>query len=215
MPTIYSQVLDKIIFFYEHYSKEHRACTQPFQLEKIQNFFKDYKYNCKDLIVREALIEHSGSLPIVAITLFPYIDNKNIDLGRALIMLAIHDIGELAIGDEIIFTKKKEALGEEQKQALKLLPKSFHEIYLEMEGRTSDTARFAKSIDKITPDIVDLITPANITATRYKQFTNKEPNEIVPLIKEFKHPYMVWNDFIKNLHLETLDRLDKKLKPFY
>jgi len=211
MQTIYSETLDKIIFLYEHYSKEHRSSTQPFHLQEIQKFFKDYKYNCEDLIVRETLIEHSGSLPIVATTIYPYIDNKNVDLGKALIMLAIHDIGELAVGDEMTFTKKKDEIGEEQKQALKLLPKSFHEIYLEMEGRTSDTARFAKAIDKMTPDIVDLITPSEITTIRYKKFTNKEPNEIVPLIKEFKHPYMIWNDFVKNLHLEILDRIDKKL----
>jgi len=211
MQNIYSEVLDKIIFLYEHYSKEHRASTQPFHLQEIQDFVKDYKYNCRDLIVRESLIEHSGSLPIVATTIYPYIDNKNVDLGRALIMLAIHDIGELVVGDEIVFTKKIDELGEEQKQALKLLPESFHEIYLEMEGRTSDTARFAKAVDKMTPDIVDLLTTAENTKVRWKTLVNKEANEIVPTIKEFKHPYMIWNDFMKNLHLEILDRIDKKL----
>lgn len=128
-------------------------------------------------------------------------------------MLAIHDIGELVVGDEITFTKKENK--NEKIQALKLLPKQFHSIYLEMEERKSDTAKFAKAIDKMTPDIIDLITPPKITIERYRQLIDKKPNEIVTVIKEFKHPYMVWNDFLKNFHLEILSQLDKNLKKYY
>lgn len=213
MNNIYKKVLDQVIFLYSKYSTEHRANTQPFHLQKVQNQFKNYKYNCKDLVVREPLIEHSGSLPIIATAIYPYIKNKNVDLGRALIMLAIHDIGELIVGDEITFTKKENK--NEKIQALKLLPKQFHPIYLEMEERKSDTAKFAKAIDKITPDIIDLITPGKITIKRYKILANKNPNEIVSTIKEFKHPYMLWNDFMTNFHLEILSKLNKKLKKFY
>jgi len=213
MDSIYQKTLNQIIFLYSKYSTEHRANTQPFHLQEIQNQFQEYKYNCKDLVVRESLIEHSGSLPIIATAIYPHIKNKNVDLGKALIMLAIHDIGELIVGDEITFTKKENQ--NEKIQALKLLPKQFHSIYLELEERQSDTAKFAKAIDKITPDIIDLITPAKITIERYKTLINKNPNEIVPLIKEHKHPYMIWNNFLRNLHLEILDQLDKNLKPYY
>ncbi len=213
MDNIYKNILSKVIFLYSKYSNEHRANTQPFCLQKIKKQFKEYKYNCKDSIVRESLVEHSGSLPIIATSIYPYIKNKAVDLGKALIMLAIHDIGELVVGDKIAFTKKGNK--NEKIQALKLLPKQFHSIYLEMEERKSDTAKFAKAIDKITPDIIDLITPPEITIERYKVLINKNPNKIVSTIKEFKHPYMIWNDFLKNLHLEILDKLDKKLKPYY
>lgn len=213
MNNIYKKVLNQIIFLYSKYSTEHRANTQPFHLQKVQNQFKDYKYNCTDLIIREPLIEHSGSLPIIATAIYPHIKNENVDLGKALIMLAIHDIGELVVGDEIVFTKKENQ--NEKIQALKLLPKQFHSIYLDMEERKSDTAKFAKAIDKITPDIIDLITPEKITVERYKILINKNPKEIVPTIKEFKHPYMLWNDFLKNFHLEILNQLDKKLNPYY
>lgn len=214
MNNIYKETLDKVIFLYEHYSKEHRASTQPFHLEKVRANVKDYEYKFDDLLVREPLIEHTGSLPIVATTIFTHLNNSDVDLGRALIMLAIHDIGELRTGDEITFTKKKDN-GEEKKHALELLSESFHQIYIEMEERRSDTARFAKAVDKMTPDIVDLMTPAEITIERYRKFTNKEPDEIVPMIKEFKHPYMLWNDFMTNLHLEILSRIDEKLKSYY
>lgn len=74
---------------------------------------------------------------------------------------------------------------------------------------------YKETLDKMTPDIVDLITPAEITVDRYKVFVKKDPKDIVATIKEFKHPYMVWNDFMTKLHLEILERIDAKLKPFY
>lgn len=211
---LYGGVLDKIIWLYEKYSLEYRASTQPYRLQTVKNILDDYKYDINDLLVREPLIEHSGSLPIVATAIYPYINNDNVDLGRALIMLAIHDIGELAVGDQITFTKTSDG-GEEKRQALKILPKNYHDIYLEMENRTSDTARFAKAVDKMTPDIVDLMSPAEVTVERYKSFVKKEPREIVETIKEFKHPYMIWNDFMKNLHLEILARIDQKVSVYY
>lgn len=213
MNNIYKNTLSEIIFLYSKYSTEHRANTQPFHLQKIIKQFKNYKYNCKDLIIREPLIEHTGSLPIIATAIYPYINNKNVNLGKALIMLAIHDIGELVVGDEITFTKKEN--NNEKIQALKLLPKQFHSIYLEMEERKSYTAKFAKAIDKMTPDIIDLITPPKITIERYKVLINKNSNEIVSTIKQFKLPYMIWNEFLKNLELEIFDQLNTKLKPFY
>jgi hypothetical protein len=144
MPVLHKKVFDNILFLYEGYSREYRATTQPFHYEKVKNLVKDYVYAYDDLLVREPLIEHSGSLPIIATAIYPYINNTNVDLGKALIMLAIHDIGEIISGDEITFTKKKENSKKEQKHALSLLPKSFHKIYLEMEGRASETARLPR-----------------------------------------------------------------------
>ena len=215
MNNIYSETLDKIIALYKGYSEEHRASTQPFHLSKVKNLIKNYEYKTDDLLVREPLIEHTGSLPVVATAIYPHIENPNVDLGRALIMLAIHDIGELGVGDEITFTKKNENAAGEKDFALKLLDPSLHLIYLEMEERTTDTARFAKAVDKMTPDIVDLMTPVDVTVARYKAFTKKEPQEIVALIKEFKHPYMLWNDFMTKLHLEILQRINTNLEPYY
>lgn len=59
------------------------------------------------------------------------------------------------------------------------------------------------------------MTPADITVLRYKELVGKQAKEIIATIKEFKHPYMTWNPFMTELHLELLNRLDKKLQPFY
>src|SRR5471030_2925533 len=114
--NIYQETLDKIIFLYERYSKEHRASTQPFHLEKVKANVKDYKYKFDDILIREPLIEHTGSLPIVATAIYTYINDSNVDLGKALIMLAIHDIGELITGDEMTFIKNKDGADNEKKE---------------------------------------------------------------------------------------------------
>ena len=213
--TTPAETLDHILFLYAGYSTEHRATTQPFHLERAKNNVREYRYEVEDLLVREPLIEHSGSLPIVATAIYPYIDAPAVNLGDALTMLAIHDIGELVVGDDMTFTKSKEVAEDEQAHALKLLPETFHEAYLDIEALRTESARFAKSVDKITPDIIDVMTPAEVTIKRFKHFVGKEPREIVPLIREFKHGYMVWNDYMTELHSEVLDRLDAKLRPYY
>lgn len=205
-----NEVLDKIIYLYQGYSKEHRASTQPFHLEKVKKVIKNYQYDCNDPLIREPLIEHTGSLPIVATTIYPYIKDKSVDLGRALIMLAIHDIGEIIVGDEMTFTKSQATGKKEKQEALKLLPTSYHKLYLDMEEQKTNTGKFAKSIDKITPDIIDLITPAKVTIKRYKTQIGKD-KDLITVIKKFKHPYMTWNNFMTSLHLEILKRLEVKL----
>lgn len=215
MKSIHSEVLNQVISLYQGYSEVQRTTTQPYKLAVVKKAVPDYRYHPDDPLIREPLIEHVGSLPIVAVALFPHLDNPAVDLGRALTMLAIHDIGELGAGDEMAFNKRRDGSSGEREYARELLHHSYHELYLEVEDRTSKTARFAKSVDKITPDIVDLITPPEITVERFRFFLNKEPKEIVPLIKEYKHPYMVWNEFLTQLHLEILRRLDAKLSVFY
>ncbi|MFW5720282.1 MAG: HD domain-containing protein [Candidatus Dojkabacteria bacterium] len=207
-----TQVLDHIIRLYKGYSQEHRATTQPYHLHRLQSAFPRYTYNPDDTVIREPLIEHVGSLGIVASSVFPYLDDPEVDLGHTLALLAVHDIGELKTGDVITFTKTDDESSEEREGAFALLHPSLHVLYLEAEKNETKSARFAKSIDKITPDIIDLITPPEITMKRYKHFMDKEPGEIVPLIKKFKHPYMLWNTFLKELHLEILRRIALQLQ---
>ncbi len=215
MTAKYSQqaikLLDELEFLFEKYSEELRATPQPFHLRKLRKHVSGYEYHPEDVLVREPLMEHIGSLPMVATTFYPQIDDGTVDLGKALIMLAIHDIGELVTGDEMTFTKKASAKDPEREAALSLLHKSYHELYEEVENKTSQTAKFAKAIDKITPDIYDLFTPADVTIWRFKHFVGIEAEEIVPLIEKKKRPYMLWNPFMTEFHMLLLDRLAAKL----
>ncbi len=208
----YAELLDELEFLFEKYSQEMRATTQPYHLAKVREHVKGYKYHPDDTIVRENLMEHVGSLPVVATTFYPYINDEGVDLGGALTMLAIHDIGELMTGDEMTFTKKASSKDPEHEAALHLLHPVYHAIYEDVESQTSKTAKFAKAIDKITPDIFDYLTPADITAWRFKHFVGIEANEIIDLIVKHKRPYMLWNPFMTEFHKVLLDRLAKKLK---
>jgi len=205
------ELLNKLEFLFEKYSTEMRATTQPYSLLMVFDYIKDYVYNPEDNLVRESLLEHVGSLPIVATAFYPYINDDEVDIGKSLLMLSIHDIGELITGDEITFTKDHNHKDKEQESAMALLDASYHDIYKDMESQTSKSAKFAKSIDKITPDIIDYLTPANITTIRYKHFVGIEPKEIASLILKHKRPYMLWNPFMTEFHKLLLEKISEKL----
>jgi hypothetical protein len=205
------KILDEIEFLFENYSLERRATTQPFLLKIAQARFSDYQYHPKDELIRESLIEHVGSLPMLGTALFPYIDDGEVDLGQSLIMMAIHDIGELITGDEMTFTKKADANIAEREAALKLLHPMYHETYDDAESKNSKSAKFAKSIDKINPDIIEYLTPPEITIWRYKEFANIEADQIINTIKKHKRPHMLWNPFMTDFHAHLMEQLQKKL----
>lgn len=207
-------LLDQLEFLFEKYSDELRATTQPYYLRRVKNQVPDYTYHPEDELVRETLMEHVGSLPMVATAMYPCIADATVDLGQSLIMLAIHDIGELITGDEMTFTKKASAKHPEYVAALSLLDTSYHEIYDDVETQGSTSAKFAKAIDKITPDILDYLTPIEITIWRYRHFVGVEPDQIIALIEKHKRPYMLWNPFMTEFHTLLLERIAAKITDY-
>ncbi|MBP9686836.1 MAG: HD domain-containing protein [Candidatus Doudnabacteria bacterium] len=205
------EILEQVEFLFKQYSTERRAMTQPYLLKAIQQHYPEYTYNPHDNIVRETLMEHVGSLPVLAIALYPHIDDPEVNLGEAMTMLAIHDIGELLLGDENTFTKNDSGKQAEYEAGLKLLHPSYHTLYADVENRRSKTAQFAKAIDKITPDVFDYLTPPEATKARFKILLEKEPEEIVPLIVKHKRPYMEWNPFMTEFHDYLMQQLRQKL----
>jgi Predicted hydrolases of HD superfamily len=206
----YDGALDEIVFLLENYAKEMRFTTRQNSLDELKKMMPGYTYDPTDDLVREPLLEHVGATPVVATALYPYIDDAEVDLGRALMMLAVHDIGELKVGDEIVFTKNKDS-DEEKRAALGLLNEYYHEIYLEAEAVETKTAKFAKSVDKIAPDFLDYITDADVTAERLGHFVGVKREEIVPLIVRHKRQYMEWNEFLLGLHDRLMERAAEKL----
>lgn len=210
--SIMQEILEKIEFLFRRYSMERRATTQPYLLNIVKEKVENYAYNPADILVRESLMEHVGSIPVIATTLYPYIDDPEVNLGDALTMLAIHDIGELITGDEMTFTKKAGSADAEFEAGLQLLHPVYHSLYADVESKTSKSAKFAKAIDKITPDIIDYLTPAGITASRYKHFVGIEPNQVIDKIVKAKRPYMLWNPFMTEFHIYLIEQLRVKLE---
>lgn len=205
------EVLKKLEFLFERYSLERRATTQPYLLKAVQEHMPEYVYDPADNLIRETLMEHVGSLLVVATALYPYIQDPEVNLGDSLTMLAIHDIGELTTGDENTFTKQASAADPEYQAGLKLLDPYYHPLYTDVENKTSMSAKFAKAIDKITPDIFDYLTPAETTKVRFKHFVGIEPDQIVDVIVKHKRPYMLWNPFMTEFHIYLVEQITKKL----
>lgn len=204
--------LAELEYLFERYSMTRRATTQPYLWQVAHTSMPDYKYHPDDDLVRETLIEHVGSLPIMAIAFYPHIQDAKVDLGQALTMMAIHDIGELKTGDEMTFTKKADAAQVEYDAALEILHPTFHETYEIAEGKKNQSALFAKAIDKITPDILDYLTPKELTLWRYKHYTGADgADEIIDLIIKFKRPHMTWNPFMTEFHKHLMGELKTKL----
>jgi 5'-deoxynucleotidase YfbR-like HD superfamily hydrolase len=207
----YRKILEELVWQIENYYKVHRYVTNRSMLDKVKDSFGEYEYEPHDNLIRETLMEHVGSTPVVAMFLHIYLDDKEVDLGRALQMLAIHDIGELIVGDELTFTKKH-GNDYEKTQALKILPREYHDLYLEYGEMKSKTALFARAVDKITPDIFDLINDSDTTKLRYKTFMDAKPNEVVDILVKHKLPYMLWNNFMSEFYAELCREIGEKLE---
>lgn len=203
-------LLTELEFLFERYSQELRATTQPYCLARITENVKDYAYHPEDILVRETLMEHVGSLPMVATAFYPHIDDPDVDIGTTLTMLAIHDIGELITGDEMTFTKKADSKTFEREAALKLLHTSYHDLYEEAESQSSKAAKFAKAIDKITPDIFDYLTPAEITIWRYKHFVGTNPDDIIDLICQAQTPVHALESFYDGVSHTAYEEVGRK-----
>lgn len=117
------EILDNLLFLQARYSKTYRAMTSTEKYEKLVLSGKLTDLDLSAEEIREPLIEHVGHLPIIASYLHRFVEHKNsIDLGEVLIMLAVHDIGETAIGDMLTYAKTKEHALNEVESARSMLP---------------------------------------------------------------------------------------------
>ena len=102
--------------------------------------------------------EHSWHVCLSALMLKDYA-NEPVNIDRVIKMLMIHDLGEIDVGDTIVYSsdidelKKKEELA--VKRILSLLPNDmgseFIELWLEFEsGETADSC-FARAVDRVPP----------------------------------------------------------------
>jgi 5'-deoxynucleotidase YfbR-like HD superfamily hydrolase len=200
----YEKILRELVYLQERYSGTYRETIQPYKF-KISK-----ETELKSEKLRESLLEHVGHLPIIATTIHPYLKDSSIDLGKALIMLAIHDIGELILGDTMTFLKDDYDPEEEYKYAIKLLHSNYHNYYSDIENQTSTTGKFAKSIDKLAPDIWEFSLKPEIAIKKYQETLNIEKKEdIIKIKRDNKLKYMEWNPFLKEFYQYILEQLDK------
>lgn len=153
----------------------------------------------EDEMLREPLIEHVGHLPIIASFLHPHIEHsKDVDLGRVLTMLSIHDIGETVLGDTLTYAKNKKQTEEENEVARKLLNRAHIPLFEEFELRESFDAKFAKSVDAMAPFLHEIDKP-KLTRKRFVhwKFNSKH-------IEAKKRPLFEWDAVLKAMFREYL-----------
>ncbi|WP_309382816.1 HD domain-containing protein [Cerasicoccus frondis] len=106
---------------------------------------------------RENSAEHSWSLALAAITLFPA-SNEPLDQVRTLKMLLIHDLVEIDAGDTYCYDIRPDKAESEHRAAERIfgllpadLTSEFMELWLEFEACDSPEAKFANALDRLLP----------------------------------------------------------------
>ncbi|MFM2485197.1 HD domain-containing protein [Celerinatantimonas yamalensis] len=136
------------------------------EIEKVLSFIieieklKDVHRKTKPVGLErfENSAEHSWHVCLSAMMLKDFA-NEPINIDRVIKMLLIHDLGEIDVGDTIIYASETEQLKSAEAEGiariLSILPSGksdeFVELWCEFEaGETSD-ARYAKAIDRVPP----------------------------------------------------------------
>lgn len=153
------------------------------------------EYTFETEALREPLIEHIGHLPIIASYLHPYITHTTeVDLGRVLIMLSIHDIGETVVGDMLTYSKTGSHAEREEAAARKILPESLLLYFNEMEKRETLDAKFAKSVDSLGPILHDMTFNPKVLLQRFAYYDFN-----VDKIIAKKGPHFDWDPVLKEI----------------
>ena len=108
--------------------------------------------------------EHSWQISLLALSLEPFA-KEAIDINRVILMLLVHDIGEIDTGDTIVYA---EGGWEERKieelaavtRIFGMLPEpqcsNYVGLWLEFENAGSPEARFAHAADRAIPALLNL-----------------------------------------------------------
>ncbi len=145
---------------------------------------KDYENE----VLHEPLIEHIGHLPILASFLYPHIEHtQSVDLGRSLIMLSIHDIGETVTGEIFAYHKTNSDSQTEYQAALEVLHPDMHSYFEEYEANETLDAKYARAIDALAPNIHEVDMP-NVTMERFTRL-----NASVSDVIKKKKKYVEWD----------------------
>ena len=108
---------------------------------------------------KENSAEHSWHVAVMALLLKDHADGE-INIGRVVEMLLIHDIVEIDAGDTFCYDEKgRKSQHEREKRAAHrifgLLPRDqgreFMDLWLEYEAEETDDARFAVAVDRLMP----------------------------------------------------------------
>lgn len=197
------EIVEELLNLQKNYSKTYRSIVTFDRHKNLieSGLLKQYNYDSEE--IREPLIEHVGHLPIIASYLHKFIEHKNkVDLGKTLIILSVHDIGETEVGDMITYSKTENHEKLENEAAKKLLPDYLYKCFEEYNETKTLEGKFAKSVDAIAPLLHELVLP-KITAERF-EYHNFSVDKIIAK----KRAYFEWD----NILLGIFDYVSEELR---
>ncbi|MDW7694065.1 HD domain-containing protein [Flammeovirgaceae bacterium SG7u.111] len=115
---------------------------------------------------RENDAEHSWHLALMAVLLAEHANEPNLDVGKAVKMVLIHDVVEIDAGDTYAYDAKgmEDQAEREQKAAdriFAILPedqaKEFRAIWDEFEERKTPEAKYAAALDRLHPMLLNFL----------------------------------------------------------
>jgi putative hydrolases of HD superfamily len=116
---------------------------------------------------KENSAEHSWHIAVMALVLSEYAPGDDLDIGRVMQMLLIHDVVEIDAGDTFCYDQAAVAgQADREKEAAQrlfgLLPPDqaarFRNLWEEFEDRRTPEARLAHSLDRLQPILNNFLT---------------------------------------------------------
>lgn len=191
------QLIQKLIDLQNGYAQVSRAIVTSERLKHAQT--KSLKIDVEENYLREPLLEHIGHLPMIASFLHEHIEHtKDVNLGRVLVMLSIHDIGETVLGDVITYSKKEEQTTEENRVVKELLSQEQLAYFEDFEELKSFDAKFAKTVDAIAPFLHEIDKP-KLTRKRFKTWNFNSQK-----IEAKKKPLFQWDSVLSAMFSEFM-----------
>lgn len=199
-----SKIVEGLLKLQKDYASTYRAIITEERYKKFveSGLLKKYNYDSEE--IREPLIEHIGHLPIIASYLHQYIEHKSeVDLGKSLIILSVHDVGETEVGDMLAYAKTRSHQDLEFAAAKKILPEYLYKYFEEYEEAKTMEGKFAKAVDSLAPLLHEIILP-KVTAERFEYF-----NFNVDKIVAKKKDYFVWDSILSGIFDYVINELKK------
>jgi putative hydrolase of HD superfamily len=109
---------------------------------------------------KENSAEHSWHIAVMALVLAEYAPKNNLDIGRVIQMLLVHDIVEIDAGDTFCYdqeavTRQADHENQAAERLFGLLPRDqadrFRGLWEEFEACRTPEARLAHSLDRLQP----------------------------------------------------------------
>ena len=167
----------------------------------VRTGWKNWKVNRERI---ESVAEHIFGTQMLAIAMKSEY-NYDIDLEKVIYMLAIHELGEILIGDLTQFQiTKEEKIKKEHEAVHKVLSglldsKQIEELFLEFDAKETKEAKFAYQCDKLECDIQVKLYDQEKCVDLTKQEGNKTmENELVKqLLDEGNSWSKMWLEYDK------------------